>query len=319
VAPRGTEGGKKHGTVALAAIAPDIGAGRRIAIISVAIGCALAAMKIVIGWMAGSTSVVADGFESAGDVVASSIVLFGLVVASMPPDENHPYGHGRLEMVTGLIVGLILAAAGVAISVNALRRAINPKTVPAAYAIWPLVGSIATKTVLSTAKFRTGRRIGSAALVADAWNDAVDILSGAVALTAVGLTVWLPDTFLAADKYGGFAVGVIVIFTGLRVVRETSLQLMDTMPDSALTNRIRAVASEVPGVEGVEKCFARKTGLQYHVDLHLEVDPAISVFESHEIATRVRMRLRERLDFVADVLVHVEPAPSSAGPLTRRE
>jgi len=298
---------------------PDFGAGRRIALVSVATGCALAAVKIVVGWMAGSTSVVADGFESAGDVVASSIVLFGLVMASMPPDENHPYGHGRLEMVTGLVVGLILAAAGVAISANALRHAINPTGVPAAYAIWPLVGSIAAKTALSTAKFRTGRRIGSAALVADAWNDAVDILSGAVALTAVGLTVWLPDTFLAADKYGGFAVGIIVIFTGLRVVRETSLQLMDTMPDPKLTNRIREVAKGVPGVEGVEKCFARKTGLQYHVDLHLEVDPAISVRESHDIATRVRMHLRERLDFIADVLVHVEPAPSRAARPPRRE
>ena len=298
---------------------PDFGAGRRIALVSVATGCALAAVKIVVGWMAGSTSVVADGFESAGDVVASSIVLFGLVMASMPPDENHPYGHGRLEMVTGLVVGLILAAAGVAISANALRHAIHPTGVPATYAIWPLVGSIAAKTALSTAKFRTGRRIGSAALVADAWNDAVDILSGAVALTAVGLTVWLPDTFLAADKYGGFAVGIIVIFTGLRVVRETSLQLMDTMPDPKLTNRIREVAKGVPGVEGVEKCFARKTGLQYHVDLHLEVDPAISVRESHDIATRVRMHLRERLDFIADVLVHVEPAPSRAARPPRRE
>jgi cation diffusion facilitator family transporter len=303
----------------LAALAPDFGAGRRIAITSVAVGCALAVVKIVFGWMAGSTSVVADGFESAGDVVASSVVLFGLVMASVPPDENHPYGHGRLEIVTGLIVGLILAAAGVGISANALRHAIDPKTVPAAYAIWPLIGSIAAKAVLSTAKFRTGHRIGSAALVADAWNDMVDIVSGAVALTAVGLTVWQPDTFLAADKYGGFAVGVIVIFTGLRVVRETSLQLMDTMPGPAVTNRIRAAAKEVPGVEGIEKCYARKTGLRYHVDLHLEVDPAISVRESHEIATRVRMHLRERLDFVADVLVHVEPAPSRVGPLPRRE
>jgi cation diffusion facilitator family transporter len=303
----------------LAPASPDFGAGRRIAVISVATGCALAAVKIAVGWMAGSTSVVADGFESAADVVASSIVLFGLVVASMPPDENHPYGHGRLEMVTGLIVGLILAAAGVAISVNALRHAINPTGVPAMYSIWPLAGSIAAKTALSTAKFRTGRRIGSAALVADAWNDTVDILSGAVALTAVGLTIWLPDTFLAADKYGGFAVGIIVIFTGLRVVRETSLQLMDTMPDPKLTNRIREVAGEVPGVEGVEKCFARKTGLRYHVDLHLEVDPAISVRESHEIAARVRMHLRQRLDFVADVLVHVEPAPRRVARPLRRD
>jgi divalent metal cation (Fe/Co/Zn/Cd) transporter len=100
-----------------------------------------------------------------------------------------------------------------------------------------------------------------------------------------------------------------VVFTGARIVRETALQLVDTMPDGALMGQIRAVALAVPGVEGVEKCYARKTGFEYHVDLHLEVDPNITVRASHEIATAVRIRLKENLDFIADVLVHVEPAP----------
>jgi divalent metal cation (Fe/Co/Zn/Cd) transporter len=103
----------------------------------------------------------------------------------------------------------------------------------------------------------------------------------------------------------------VVIFTGLRVLRDTSLDLADTMPDRHLLEQIRAVALRVPGVVGVEKCFARKTGLQHHVDLHLEVDPDITVRESHEIATRARIQLREQLDWIADVLVHIEPAASA--------
>jgi divalent metal cation (Fe/Co/Zn/Cd) transporter len=102
---------------------------------------------------------------------------------------------------------------------------------------------------------------------------------------------------------------VIVFSTGLRVARETAYQLMDTMPSEALLNTIRGVALAVPGVRGVEKCYARKTGLQYHVDLHLEVDPNMTVRESHDIATKVRIRIKESLPWVADVLVHVEPAP----------
>jgi divalent metal cation (Fe/Co/Zn/Cd) transporter len=102
---------------------------------------------------------------------------------------------------------------------------------------------------------------------------------------------------------------LIVVSTGLRVFRDTALQLMDTMPDENLMAQIRATASTVPGVLGVEKCFARKTGLRYHVDLHLEVDPEMTVRQSHEIATNVRLRIRQRLNWVADVLVHVEPAP----------
>ncbi len=293
--------------------------GRRIAVISVLVSCALATAKIIIGWMAGSTSVVADGFESAGDVVASTIVLFGLTVAAKPPDANHPYGHGRFEMLTGLAVGFILAVGGVGICVNSVQRAQQAHEVPAFYGLWPLVGSIIAKSVLSAVKFRYGRRIQSGALIADAWNDTVDIVSGTAALIALGLTLLNPQRFLAADHYGGFVVGIIVIFTALRVVRDTSLQLMDTMPDEELMTSVREVAMTVPGVHGVEKCFARKTGLQYHVDLHLEVDPNLTVRDSHDIASHVRDRIKERLDWVADVMVHVEPflgdiVPAAAEP-----
>lgn len=285
-------------------------AARRIAMISVLTSAGLALMKILVGWMAHSTAVVADGFESAGDVGSSTLVLFGLIVASKPPDEDHPYGHGRFEMLTGLAVGTMLGLAGVAICLNSLRGINEVHPAPALFGIWPLMISIAVKLVLSSAKFRYGRKIQSAALVADAWNDTVDMISGVAALTALGLTLFDPSRFIAADRYGGFAVGMIVLLTGIRVVRETSMQLMDTMPEESLMNRIRAMALEVPGVEGVEKCFARKTGFQYHVDLHLEVDPQMTVLESHDIATQVRIALKENLDFVADVLVHVEPAPA---------
>jgi cation diffusion facilitator family transporter len=168
---------------------------------------------------------------------------------------------------------------------------------------------------LSALKFHYGRRLRSTSLVADAWNDLVDILSALTALAAVGLTLYDPSRFLAADHYGGFLVGLIVIFTGLRVLRETTLQLMDTMPSQAHMDEIRSVAMDVPGVLGVEKCFARKTGLQHHVDLHLEVDPNMTVRDSHDIAMRVRDEIIRKLSWVADVLVHVEPFPQGpAGP-----
>src|SRR5262249_58609436 len=107
----------------------------------------------------------------------------------------------------------------------------------------------------------------------------------------------------------GFVVGLIVILTGARVARDTGLQLMDTMPDGEMMSQIREAATSVSGVRGVEKCFARKTGMRYHVDLHLEVDPDMTVRQSHGIAHEVRMQVMDRLDWVADVLVHVEPAP----------
>ena len=281
--------------------------GRRVALTSMLVSAGLAAAKIIIGLRANSTAVVSDGLESAGDVLASGLVLLGLVMASKPPDAQHPYGHGRLETLSALVVGIMLVVGGSLISFRSLERVSEVQHAPAAYAIWPLLASIAIKSIMSVAKRRYGRKIRSSALVADAWNDTVDVLSGSTALVALGLTVIDPRKFVAADHLGGCAVGAIVMFLGIRVVRDTTLLLMDTMPDPAALDRIRQVALTVPGALGVEKCFARKTGLQWHVDLHLEVDPAMSVYDSHELATKVRDRVRERLDWVADVLVHVEP------------
>jgi cation diffusion facilitator family transporter len=283
--------------------------GKRVALISILVSTVLAVGKIVVGWLAGSTSVVADGVESAGDVVASGAVFLGFIIAARPADENHPYGHGRYETVTGLLVGVILFVGGIGICYRSLQNigAVHPP--PAAYGFIPLVISWMAKAVLSSVKFRVGRHINSTSIIADAWNDFADIVSATTAMTALGLTLWNPSRFLAADHYGGFAVGLIVIFTGIRVARDTSTRLTDAMPDPNLLDQIRQVARNVPGTAGVEKLFARNTGLQYHVDLHLEVDPEITVRQAHEIANEVRFAIRRQLKWVADVLVHVEPAP----------
>jgi len=282
-------------------------ASRRIAIASVLIGAGLAAAKITIGLRAHSTATVSDGVESAGDVLTSCLVLLGLVIASKPPDSEHPYGHGRLETISALVVGMILAASGVLIAFESLHLAHASSHSPAAYAVWPLLASIAIKSIMSAAKLRFARKIGSSGLAADGWHDTVDIISGCTALAGLGITLFDPENFSAADHIAGSVIGIIIVLLGIRVVRDTMLQLMDTMPDPEAMDRIRMAGLTVPGVLGIEKCFARKTGLKWHVDLHLEVDPAMSVYESHEIATQVREKIRSEVDWVADVLVHVEP------------
>jgi len=278
---------------------------RRVAQVSIGISAVLATIKIGVGISAGSVSLVSDGFESAADFFTSGLVLLGLWVAAKPADQDHPYGHGRFEILTGLAIGGVLVATGTAISLRAIEER-YVRHAPELYAIWPLIGSIAAKSLLGAAKFRMGRRSGSSGLAADAWNDVVDVLSGSVALAAVLLSIFWKQ-LSAADHYGGFAIGLIVVFLGLRVIRETTLQLMDTMPDEQQVTEIRKVGLLVPGAKGIEKCFARKTGLRYHVDLHLEVDPELTVRESHEIASLVKNTIKSELDWVEDVLVHVEP------------
>ena len=281
---------------------------RRVALASIGVSSILACSNIIIGLLARSTSVVATGFEFAGDVLASSVVVVGMGVAARPADDNHPYGHGRFETLSAFVVGVILAAAGVMICYQSLQAVGAKHPPPGVGAAAALVGAIGLRGIMSSVKFRVGRRLRSAALIADAWNDAVDILSALSALTAVALATYDPDRFLAADHYGGFVVGIVVVLTGMRVLRDASLDLADTMPPSELTSEILKLAESVAGVQGIDKVFARKSGLQYLVDLHIEVDPTLTVAASHAIAGRVRATLKRQLSWVADVMVHVEPS-----------
>ncbi|MGE0555569.1 MAG: cation diffusion facilitator family transporter [Gemmatimonadales bacterium] len=288
--------------------------GRRVALAGIVASALLATLNLVVGAMTRSTSVLAIGAEFAGDVLASSVVLIGMTVAARPADQEHPYGHGRVETLAAFLVGVILVGGGIGVCWTSLRAVGEVHAPPSALAIVALVVAVVVRGGMSALKFRVGRQLRSASLVADAWNDAVDILAAAAALTAVGLARHDSVRFLAADHYGGFAVGLVVILTGLRVLRSASLELMDTMPEPAAMEALRTTALEVPGVRGVDKCYARKTGFSYHVDLHVEVDPELTVRASHAIAGQVRSLVRERLGWVADVLVHVEPAvPPASG------
>lgn len=282
---------------------------RQVAWLSLVTSAILAAIKIAVGLSSYSVALVSDGFESVGDCLASVLVLVGLWVAQKPPDSDHPYGHGRFEILTGLAIGVLLAIVGTGICLRAIEHRNDAHTV-AAYAIWPLLGSIAVKAVLSLVKRRVGRTSGSAGLEADAWHDIVDVLSSGAALVGVVLAIVNP-ALTAADHYSGVVIGLIVIGMGVQVIRQTALQLMDTMPDAGRLAQVRLAASTVPGARAVEKCYARKTGLRYHVDLHLEVDPDLTVRDSHEIAGAVRTAIRAKVPWVEDVLVHVEPGAKS--------
>jgi cation diffusion facilitator family transporter len=283
--------------------------GRRIALISMTVGAAIAVSKIVVGAHAGSAAVTSDGLEAGGDVLSSGIVYAGLLLAAKPPDSEHPYGHGRYETLAGLAVGAILLLAGAAIFWHGFTTFSESSPLPA-YALYPLLASVVIKIVLAAAKFRVGRRISSTALQADAWHDMTDLFSTFVALVAVTLTLLNPIRFGTADHVGAILIGIIIFSLSIQVVRRTIDKLLDTMPNPAKLAEIRSAALRVPGALGIEKCFARPTGLRYHVDLHLEVDPALSVRDSHEIATQVRGVIKDTLPWVADVLVHVEPSPS---------
>jgi cation diffusion facilitator family transporter len=270
-------------------------------------------MKLAAGWWGNSLSVLADGVESAGDVVASLILWIGLRIASRPADDNHPYGHGRFEILAGQAIGMFLGLSGSWLIWGAWNRIGMPNESPNPLAIWTLVISIGVKLVLAQWKKRRALSLGSAALDADAKNDWLDVVSGLTAMLCLGLTIWQPSAFRDADAWGGALVGCLVVLLGLQVLSDSSYALLDTMPEGHRLEEIKAVALAVEGAWGIEKVHARKTGFQYHVDLHLEVNPNSTVCQAHQVSGAVRRRIRTEVPWVADVLIHIEPGNHETG------
>jgi cation diffusion facilitator family transporter len=200
---------------------------------------------------------------------------------------------GRSEPIAGLAGGFLLGASGILICYESFRRLRASTEHPH---LWPLIGSIAVKSGSSLAKFAYGHRLGSAALLADAWHDTVEIISGLVTLIAFALTLYDPTHFAGADHWGGFAVGLIVLFTAFARSEGHQRRTHGRDAKQERIERIRNMALSAPGVFGVEKTYTRKSGLQYHVELHLEVDPNMIVQESHDLATRTRFLICEQLD-----------------------
>jgi cation diffusion facilitator family transporter len=282
--------------------------GRQAAVLGIVGSGALAVLKITAGIAGNSTAVFSDGVESAMDVLTSTVVLGGMTLALRPPDADHPYGHGRAESIAGKTVSTILLVTGLLLAFNSAFGFTSTQHAPELYAIATLVVSILVKASLSAYKMGLGRRLNSASLQADAWNDRVDIVSALAALAGSGLAAWAPERFLFLDRVGGGLVALVVIYTGARIFRDTSLELMDTSPPADLLDRVRRLAAEVDGVIAIETCRGRKSGLGHFFDLHVEVDPGLSVLVAHRIAHAIKDRIRSQIPTVLDVLVHIEPA-----------
>lgn len=281
--------------------------GQRLAVIGMAVSAGLALVKITGGLFTQSTSLSADGVESASDVLASAIIWGGMTIAQRPATDQFPYGFGRAESLAGKTVGTILLMSAVLLATHSTHRLFSPAVNLPAWILVPLGVSFLLKGLLALVKFRTGRKIRSSALIADSGNDAVDTLSAAVAGAAIILNLIDHQRFAYADALGGLAVSFIIFVMGIGIFRRTSQELMDVMPDVSLVNEVRAVAGKTPGVARVEKCLGRKSGTQFFFDLHIEVDPMMTVYDAHEVAHAVKDKLMQKCDFVKDVLVHVEP------------
>lgn len=279
----------------------------RATFLGLAANVALTIAKFLAGIFGHSQALIADAVESLADIFSSIIVWRGLVVAETPPDEDHPYGHGKAEPLAAASVSAMLLLAAGLIAYHSLHGILAPRVAPSPWTLIILIVVIAVKETLFRFVLRESETVASSAVETDAWHHRSDAITSAAAFIGISISLVGGKGYEAADNWAALAAACVIAFNGWRLLRPAFNELMDRSPDRELIEQIRTVAETIPGVGGVEKCFVRKMGYQFFVDMHLEVNPQMTVESSHRIGHEVKNKVRAEIPSVRDVLIHIEP------------
>jgi cation diffusion facilitator family transporter len=273
----------------------------------IGINFVLAIIKGTAGFVGNSYALIADAIESASDVLSSLVVLLGLKTASRPPDENHPYGHGKAEPLAGVIVSLFLLAASVLIAVEAIANIRTPHEVPQAWTLVVIVAVVLGKELIFRYVMRTAQDIDSTAVKGEAQHHRADAITSVAAFVGILIAVIGGPEYASADDWAALIASSFVAFNAVSIFRPAFGELMDEAQPEEIVLEVRHTASSVRGVMDIEKCFVRKMGFEYFVDIHVVVDAQISVAEGHRIAHEVKDAIIASNPSVYNVLTHVEP------------
>src|SRR6266478_7121957 len=290
------------------ASASNLQTAARIALFGLAINLFLAGAKILAGLIGHAYVLIADGIESALDVGGSIVIWGGLTVAARPPDATHPYGHGKAEPIAAVVVAVGVLAAALGLAIQSVREIFLPHHAPAPYTLVVLIVAVIIKEFLYRYVIRVGRKMESTAVKTDAWHHRIDAMTSIAAFIGISVALIGGEAWQSADDWAALFACALIGANGIRLARPAFFEIMDTAPGEKIVRSIQRVATSVPGVVEVEKCHARKMGLDYYVDLHVGVDGNISVHDGHEIAHRVKSAIQQSDSRIADVLVHIEPA-----------
>jgi len=281
--------------------------GVRSAQLSMISNAVLALVKLLAGVFGNSYALIADAVESSADIFSSLIVWGGLRIASRDPDDDYPFGYGKAETVSSATVSLMLIGAAIGIAVEALREIHTPHHAPASWTLIVLVGVVVVKTALGRRISAVGSEVGSTAVQADAWHHFSDAITSAAAFIGISVAVWKGAGWEAADDWGALVASVVIAFNGVSMLRNSLRDLMDRHPGSEIVTPVRAAAERVPGVAAIEKLYVRRAGISFHVEIHVQADPAMSLFDAHALGGMVKGAIRAAQPRVRGVLVHMEP------------
>ena len=273
----------------------------------------LTSAKFTAGILGHSHALIADAVESLADIFSSIIVWRGVVIAAEPADEDHPYGHGKAEPIAAATVATMLLLAAGWIAVQSFREIARPHPAPAPFTLLVLFVVICIKEGLFRFVLREAISVESSAVQTDAWHHRTDAITSLAAAIGISVALLGGKGYESADDVAATVAAGIIAWNGWRLLRPALNELMDRTPSRELSERIRHIAESVQGVDRVEKCLVRKMGYQFYADMHVEVDPQMTVQRSHEIAHDVKDKVRSQIPRVRDVLVHIEPSGQRQG------
>ncbi|MES2748610.1 MAG: cation diffusion facilitator family transporter [Bacteroidota bacterium] len=267
----------------------------------------LAIAKGLAGFFGNSYALIADAIESTTDIFASFLVLFGIKYSNKPADENHPYGHGRAEpLITFLVVGFLITSATI-IAYESIINIQTPHDLPKSWTLIVLGIIIIWKEVSFRLVIKRSKETNSSSLKADAWHHRSDAITSVAAFIGISIALYLGKGYESADDWAALFASGFILYNSYLIFRPALGEIMDEHLYDDLILNIRQVSHQVEGVIDTEKCFIRKAGMKYHVDLHATVDATISVKEGHDISHHLKDTLRKEIPQLGHVLIHIEP------------
>jgi cation diffusion facilitator family transporter len=289
---------------------PKVAAAIKATYFSIIGNAALAIIKGLAGFFGNSYALIADAIESTTDIFASFLVLFGIKYSNKPADENHPYGHGRAEpLITFLVVGFLITSATI-IAYESILNIGTPHDLPKSWTLYILGAIILWKEYSFQLVIKRSKETNSSSLKADAWHHRSDAITSVAAFVGISIALFLGKGYESADDWAALFASGFILYNSFLIFRPALGEIMDEHLYDDLIDTIRLVAKEVEGIIDTEKCFIRKSGMKYHVDLHARVKATISVKEGHDLAHKLKDTLRAEIPELGHVLIHIEPDDS---------
>lgn len=267
----------------------------------------LSLIKWLTGYFGNSYALIADAIESTADIFSSLLVLFGLKYSNRPADKNHPYGHGRIEPLITFLVVAFLVTSAVIIAHESIQNIKNPHDLPKPYTLIVLGAIIIWKETSYRFVIKKSKETKSSSLKADAWHHRSDAITSMAAFIGISIALFFGPGYESADDWAALLASCFILYNSYLIFRPALGEIMDEHQYDDILNEIKSLSKKVDGVIDIEKCYARKIGMKYFIDLHLTVNANITVKEGHAIAHKLKDNIKIEMPEIADVLIHIEP------------